>query len=227
MLSSLAIAVGLLFVASPVPQRRTYQPEIGDTVEVYRHVFQPRNLPFGRKAMTTQLPADFARDHLTRMTIIAENISTSEIVVVQFSDPWNASNNRMAKQMAPTFRYDKRPYDFKSFQIFGMNDEGVIPRVGDDLILYWMSMQPRAQAQTKEVLSNSMVDALRHDRQARNSYFCENYRQGEFLSVAFGSSRYRQDRNQMSVMDPLKGQYRSPMRVERFEILSVTREARR
>lgn len=224
LLRHFTLGAGLLLCAVASAQR--FGPQVGDTVEIYRHQLRSNQYSQGRQNLLGTITPGLSRDRLVRTTIIAENSRTYEIVVVQFSDAYNASGNQMGALFGKAERYDRGPYAFLSGSIFAVNDEGVSPRAGDDLVIYEMNLRPRAQNQTRGLLGNQMVDALRRDRQYRNSYFCEGFRPGSFFSVAIGEARYSRDLAQERVLDPVRGEWASPIKVQHYTILSVNRERR-
>ncbi|MEZ0325632.1 MAG: hypothetical protein ACAH95_06980, partial [Fimbriimonas sp.] len=116
----LAVA-SFLCVSSSLPAQSTYRPAAGDAVQIWRHWFG-RDLPKAREAMVRTMVPMLARDKVVRMTVLAENPATGEMVSVQFSDQFNVFGKQSEvwdeylRAMDDVLKLDKKPYSMVQYR---------------------------------------------------------------------------------------------------------------
>ena len=204
----------------------TYRPGIGDHVEVFRRAFGTRNHSKGRAALLQTLKANEDRDGLVRMTVVAENAATGEVVTLEFSDPYNRGNWKYKSALAHLKKLETRPPLRHSFSIFEILDEGVSIKSGDTLKLYWHQVKPDAHNSMKEALAERMMKSLQKDKYKANGYFCESETAGMLLGIGFGGFAPTPGVH-AHAYSHLKASIASPVKRESYRVIWVRVEKRK
>jgi hypothetical protein len=202
---------------------QTYEPAVGDYVEVYRRTFGPKNHAQGKAALMKVAKTIGAKDNLVRMAIVGENASTGEIVALIFSNPKNRSTpwkNRAA--FAHLKKHDAKPAARSEYKIFEVLDEGVKVKVGDMLKLYTHKMKPAAHDQMRTALADRMLAMLQKDPHKSNGYFTESTNKGEFLGIGFGA--FGPAGKVSSSYSHLKSHLVKPVKRDNLKVIWVMRE---
>jgi hypothetical protein len=201
----------------------TYQPAVGDYVEVFRRTFNKSQYSQARNEMLKVTAEWCSRDRLVRKTVMAENAATGEVVALVFSDPYNRGNNLLKPKYDFLTRYEAKRVQHHEFRIFAIGDEGVRVRPGDTVKLYWHSVQPHAHEQMKSALANQMLRSLRTDSYRTNSYMTESDAAGEMLGIGIGEFGPRPGAYSGTI-SPLKSSFRRPVGRDSLRVFSVMDE---
>jgi hypothetical protein len=226
----LTLAAALTMTASTLGQR--YKPASGDIVQIWRHKFAVRDLPKARETILRSLVPMLSKDRVVRMTILADNPKTGEILSIQFSDAYNVASratvpmDEFIAAMAPVYAISQGPYSVVENQIYGVSDEGVTPKPGDLALLWWHSLRPEGHQVARNHFLNKIIPILPRDRNRRNTYFMEGDKPGSLANIAISDPRTGNQAVHRAAVNPIRRFYVSPMRVESFRIFSVTRESK-
>ena len=205
--------------------------KVGESVQIWRHRFGS-DLRFGREAIIRDMVPMLSRDRLTRSTIIAENTTTGDLVVVHFSDayhlarrdnmPWKDFEVRMKN----VHELGRNAVSSSNFQVFAVHDEGVVAKPGALLMLWSRKVLPGKHPLVRQHLMNQLLPRLSKDGLRRTLYFAEGYDEGELLNIGISDALTSGERHRQ-LNDLVKQHYREPVKVETFRIVSVTRERTR
>ncbi len=223
---------GLLCISSSLLAQSAYRPGAGDAVQIWRHHFG-NDLPKAKEAMLRTMVPMLARDKVVRMTVIAENTATGEMVSVQFSDQFNVFGkhsdmwDEFLRSMSDVHALDKKPYSMAQYRIYGFADEAIVPKAGDMLLMWFHKLTPEGHKMARSHFASKVVPLVKKDANRRDTYFMESDKIGDMANIAISDPSTANTSVHSRSVDPIRKHYTQPMKIERFRIFSVTFENRR
>jgi hypothetical protein len=127
--------------------------------------------------------------------------------------------------MKPIHALGKAPVKMVEYRLYAIEDEGLVPKPGQNLHLWWRSVRPDSHSAVTEHLLKTLMPAFARDAARTNSYFAEADR-GQLLNMAITDGDNPATRHSR-VQNRLDQFAREPMRRETFRIFSVTFENKR